>query len=50
MVLIFYTLYVFKQDACNSMGGHLLEIRNKREENWIAQQPNKRGTVVNLLV
>ncbi|XP_052693925.1 perlucin-like protein [Crassostrea angulata] len=30
-------------NACNSMGGHLLEIQNAREDNWIALQTNKRG-------
>lgn len=31
------------------MGGHLLEIQNAREENWIALQTNKRGTITNYM-
>lgn len=31
------------------MGGHLLEIQNAREENWMALQTNKLGTITNYM-
>lgn len=41
---------VSMKNACNSMGGHLLEIQNAREDNWIALQTNKRGRITNYMI
>lgn len=38
------------KNACNSMGGHLLEKQNAREDNWIALQTNKRGRITNYMI